>query len=288
MSFAVASRNLRDALVASVARLSASARQQVALISHDARSFLRLLARTFSGLPADVIAASVAINLLGLALPLAILQVYDRIVPHGATATLTLLMTGIACALVLEAILRITRSYVIAWSAMKLAWKTNVDAARRVVTAPAELVDAQPAARWIQRLQAVATVSEFNISSAPLVLIDLVFVVMFLPLLVACSRWIAGIPLAIFFLFGIAAIKRGRELRSATTGRASAEGKIRDFLIEVLNGTADPTALRALVGTSRRLHLRCRPHRGRCAEFRIDGICPDADRCLHDRSRPGD
>ena len=206
MSFAVASRNLRDALVASVARLSASARQQVALISHDARSFLRLLARTFSGLPADVIAASVAINLLGLALPLAILQVYDRIVPHGATATLTLLMTGIACALVLEAILRITRSYVIAWSAMKLAWKTNVDAARRVVTAPAELVDAQPAARWIQRLQAVATVSEFNISSAPLVLIDLVFVVMFLPLLVACSRWIAGIPLAIFFLFGIAAV----------------------------------------------------------------------------------
>jgi ABC-type bacteriocin/lantibiotic exporter with double-glycine peptidase domain len=109
MSFAVASRNLRDALVASVTRLSASARQQVALISHDARSFLRLLARTFSGLPADVIAASVAINLLGLALPLAILQVYDRIVPHGATATLTLLMTGIACALVLEAILRITR-----------------------------------------------------------------------------------------------------------------------------------------------------------------------------------
>src|SRR5215472_4390313 len=243
MSFAVASRSLRDALVASITRLSMGARQQAVLIAHDSRSFLRLLGRTLSGLPADVIAASVAINLLGLALPLAILQVYDRIVPHVATATLTLLMTGIGCALVLEAMLRITRSYVIAWSAMKLAWKTNVDAARRVVTAPAELVDAQPAARWIQRLQAVATVSEFNISSAPLVLIDLVFVVIFLPLLFACSRWIAAIPLAIFVLFGIAAIKRGRALRSATSGRASAEAKIRDFLVEVLNGIVTVKAL---------------------------------------------
>ena len=121
MSFAVASCNLRDALVASITRLSVGARHQAALIVHDSRSFLRLLGRTLSGLPADVIAASVAINLLGLALPLAILQVYDRIVPHVATATLTLLMAGIACALVLEAILRITRSHVIAWSAMKLA-----------------------------------------------------------------------------------------------------------------------------------------------------------------------
>jgi ATP-binding cassette, subfamily C, bacterial LapB len=243
MSFAVASRNLRSALVASITRLSVGARQQAALITHDSRSFLRLLGRTLSGLPADVIAASVAINLLGLALPLAILQVYDRIVPHVATATLTLLMTGIGGALVLEAMLRITRSHVIAWSAMKLAWKTNVDAARRVVTGPAELVDAQPAARWIQRLQGVATISEFNISSAPLVLIDLVFVVIFLPLLFACSRWIAAIPLTIFFLFGIAAIKRGRELRSGTTRRASAEAKIRDFLVEVLNGIVTVKAL---------------------------------------------
>ena len=243
MSFAVASRNLRDALVASLTRLSAPARRQAVLVAHDSRSFLRLLIRTLSGLPADVIAASVAINLLGLALPLAILQVYDRIVPHAATATLTLLMTGIGCALVLEATLRIARSYVIAWSAMKLAWRTNVDAACRVVTAPAKLVDAQPAAHWIQRLQAVATISEFNISTAPLVLIDLVFIVIFLPLLFACSRWIAAVPLTIFFLFGVAAIKRGRELRRATTGRASAEAKIRDFLVEVLNGIVTVKAL---------------------------------------------
>ena len=245
MSNARAPRDLFDILSASVVGMGAMAREHAILVAHDARGFLRLLARTLSGLPADVIAASVVINLLGLALPLAILQVYDRIVPNSAIATLTLLIIGVCCAVALETILRIARGYAIAWSAMKLAWKANVDAASRVATAPAELVDAQPAARWIQRLQAVATISEFHISPSPLVLIDLVFVVIFLALLVASSGWLAAVPLAVFFLFGIAAIQRGRELRGATTGRMSAEARIRDFLIEVMNGIVTVKALGA-------------------------------------------
>ena len=245
MSIAHVPRDLCDALSASVAGMSSLAREHAILVARDVRGFLRLLARTLSSLPADVIAASVVINLLGLALPLAILQVYDRIVPNSAIATLTLLIIGVCCAVVLETILRIARSHVIAWSAMKLAWKTNVDAASRVATAPAELVDAQPAARWIQRLHAVATISEFHISPSPLVLIDLVFVVIFLALLIASSGWLAAVPLAIFFLFGIAAIQRGRELRGATTERMSAEARIRDFLIEVMNGIVTVKALGA-------------------------------------------
>ena len=243
MSLPGVAREMREAIVASVASVSSLARQHALLVVRDSRSFVGLLARTLSSLPADVFAASVAINLLGLALPLGILQVYDRIVPNSATATLTLLFLGICCALVLEVILRITRSHLIAWNAMQLAWKTNIDAARRVATGPAKLVDAEAAARWIQRLHSVAAVCEFNVSQAPLVLIDLVFVVIFLALLVASSRWLAAVPVAVFLLFGIAAMRRGHELRDATTNRATAEAKIRDFLSEVLNGIVTVKAL---------------------------------------------
>jgi len=44
---------------------------------------------------ADVLAASIFINLLGLALPLGILQVYDRIVPTRDRGTLTWMVIGI-------------------------------------------------------------------------------------------------------------------------------------------------------------------------------------------------
>jgi len=110
-----------EARGASWTRLSSAARPHVRLVVRDLRSFLRLLARTLRSLPADVLAASVVINLLNLALPLAIVQVYDRIVPHSATETLVFLMIGVCCALMLEATLRVARSHVIAWSAMKQA-----------------------------------------------------------------------------------------------------------------------------------------------------------------------
>ena len=243
MSYTNASRALCDALGASVAALALRAREHFLLVARDLRSFLRFLVQTLSSLPADVLAASVVINLLGLALPLGILQVYDRIIPHSATATLILLSIGICCALLMETILRIVRSRVIAWSAMKMAWQSSIDAASRIATAPAGLVDAHPAAGWIQRLQAVATISDFNISPAPLVLIDLIFVVIFFGLLVASSGWLAAVPLAVFVLFGVAAIKRGHELRSITAERFIAETKLRDFLIEALNGIVTVKAL---------------------------------------------
>ena len=236
-------RGLRDTLSVSIAGLGTLVREHGRLVVSDLSSFLRLLSKTMATMPSDVLAASVVINLLGLALPLAILQVYDRIVPQVAMATLTFLIVGICGALVLETVLRIARGHVIAWAAMKRAWRANVDAASRVALAPAKQVDAQPAARWIQRLQAVATISEFEISPAPLVLIDLVFVVIFLALLVATSGWLAAIPIIVFLFFGISAIRRGQKLRSASTERQVAEAKIRDFLMEALNGIVTVKAL---------------------------------------------
>ena len=237
------SRSVHDALVRCSAGLSASAYRRVLQIARDSWGFLKLLAETLASLPPDVLAASVVINLLGLALPLAVLQVYDRVIPHSANATLSFLVLGTACALIMEMVLRIARGYVIAWRAMKVAWQTNAEAASRIATAPANLVDAVPAARWIQRLQAVATVSEFQISPARLVLVDLPFVAIFLALLAASSGWLALVPLVVFLLFGITAIARGLELRKATTERMSAEAKIRDFLMEALNGIVTAKAL---------------------------------------------
>ena len=265
-------RDLRDAVSVSVASLGAQLREHGQLVARDSSSFLRLLTKTLAAMPTDVLAASVVINLLGLALPLAILQVYDRIVPQAATATLTFLVIGICVALAVETVLRIARGHVIAWAAMKRGWRTNVDAASRVALAPATLVDAQPAARWIQRLQAVATISEFDISPAPLVLIDLVFVVIFLALLVATSTWLAAIPIVVFLLFAVAVIKRGQQLRSATTERVVAEAKIRDFLIEALNGIVTVKAL----GTEQQI-LR-----------RFERLSEQAARCTHNVVRLAD
>lgn len=205
-------------------------------IGRDLAGGARLLGRTLITLPAGVLGACVAVNLLGLALPLAVLQVYDRIVPAQATETLALLTAGIALAVLFETALRIARGHVVAWGGMKRAWRANIEAAARVAEAPPQQVDAVPAARWIQRLGAVATVSEFHASAAPLVLIDLIFAALFLGLLALGDVWLAAVPIAVLMVFGTVAIRRGRELRAATAGHVQAEAKIQDFLIEVMSG----------------------------------------------------
>jgi ATP-binding cassette subfamily C protein LapB len=209
----------------------------------DALDFFGLLTRTLYSLPGDVVAASVIINLLGLALPLAILQIYDRVIPHAATSTLLFLIFGVCLALLFESILRVARSQVIAWGAVTAAWKANVDAAGRVALAPAKLVDQEPTARWMQRFQAITTTSDFRLSPTLLVLVDLPFVLIFLALLYAISGLLAAIPLVLFLLFGIGAVERGRELKAATADRAIAEAKIRDFLVETLSGIVTVKAL---------------------------------------------
>ena len=219
MKLARSTRDLRDPRSPSVTCETSLPLGRRRALARDASEFLGLLARTFYSLPADVIAASVVINLLGLVLPLAILQVYNRVIPHAATSTLLFLILGVCLALVFEGVLRVTRGQVIAWKAMNEAWKTNVDAASRLALAPARLVDREPAARWMQRFQAVATTSEFQLSPSLLVLVDLPFMLIFLGLLFAISHLLAAIPLILFLLFGIGAVGRGRELRAATVDR---------------------------------------------------------------------
>jgi ATP-binding cassette subfamily C protein LapB len=211
----------------------------------DIFAFLGLMSRTLASVPADVLSASIVINLLGLALPFSILQVYDRIVPNAATETLTLLAIGVVCAVVLETLLRTARSYVTAWIGMKAGWSTNVDAISRVALAPAALVDNQPAAQWIQRLNAVVVVSEFHVSPWPLVLLDLAFAGVFLAVLAASGGWLAAVPLTIFLFCSFVALRRSRELRRATAGRVRAEARMRDFLMEVMHGIVTIRALGA-------------------------------------------
>ncbi|WP_195930480.1 peptidase domain-containing ABC transporter [Hyphomicrobium album] len=207
------------------------------------REYLQLFGRTFSSLPADVIAASVAINLLGLALPLAILQVYDRIIPRASWSTLFYLVLCVCIVVLLEAVLRVMRSQVIAWAAMKEAWRNSVDAAARVALAPARVLHREPATWLLQRFQAIGTVSDFQLNPARLVIIDLPFVLIFVAFLFAISPLLAAIPFAMFVLFAIVAIMQGRALKVATAARARSEAKTRDFLHETLSGIVDVKAL---------------------------------------------
>lgn len=59
----------------------------------------------------DIILAAVVINLFAVAMPLFVMNVYDRVVPNSATATLWVLSAGLVTVLVADLVLKLMRSW---------------------------------------------------------------------------------------------------------------------------------------------------------------------------------
>jgi ATP-binding cassette subfamily C protein LapB len=75
--------------------------------------------------PIAVIFASFAINLLALALPLSIMQVYDRIIPNRSLATLAYLFLGLSLAIAVDYVLKTSRSALLSWHATQFVAKVE-------------------------------------------------------------------------------------------------------------------------------------------------------------------
>jgi ATP-binding cassette subfamily C protein LapB len=200
------------------------------------RRILSLLVTACRDMPASVVIASIFINILSLVMPLAVMQVYDRIVPRQAIETLTALMMVVAGVVVIEGVLQVARGHVLRWSATQLAWQAYRDLLTRLLFAREDSIRHESASRTLDRAQALMAFAEWHGSPSRLVLIDVPFVLLFLGLAAAIGGWLVLVPVLLFVLLGLVAISHGDKLRRASEARAMEDMKVRDFLIETLTG----------------------------------------------------
>ena len=81
----------------------------------------------------DIILSSAAINILSLALPMVLLQVYDRLIPNQALNTLSILIIGLCVVLLLDVFLRTARSYLVGWIGAQYEHETGCDAMSKIL-----------------------------------------------------------------------------------------------------------------------------------------------------------
>ncbi|KAF0143619.1 MAG: ABC-type protease/lipase transport system ATPase and permease component [Rhodospirillaceae bacterium] len=128
----------------------------------------------------DLTVSSIFLNVLGLALPLSLLQVYDRIIPNSSDGTLALLVAGIGAAVVLERLLRLARSAATAWIGAHFERTTDCAAMERLLTSDIKDYEREGAGVHLERINALPVVREFYAGQAILALLDLPFVVVYL------------------------------------------------------------------------------------------------------------
>ncbi|MDN3556285.1 type I secretion system permease/ATPase [Halomonas maura] len=172
----------------------------------------------------DVIAGSVVINLFAVAMPLFVLNVYDRVVPNHATETLWVLAVGIFVVLCFDLALRLMRNAFVDLAASRADVKLSSAIMSRVLGLR---MAARPASTgsFVATLQSFEAVRAFIGSATVVGLVDLPFVLLFAGIIA-----MIGPPLvlpvlggiAFVLLYALAAQGKLHEL-SETTWRVSAQ-----------------------------------------------------------------
>ncbi|PMR72932.1 type I secretion system permease/ATPase [Billgrantia endophytica] len=145
----------------------------------------------------DVIIGSVVINLFAVAMPLFVLNVYDRVVPNQATETLWVLAAGIFIVLCFDLVLRLMRNAFVDLAASRADVKLSSSIMARVLGLRME---ARPASTgsFSATLQSFESVRAFIGSATVVSLVDLPFVLLFAGIIA-----LIGPPLVLPVLAGI-------------------------------------------------------------------------------------
>ncbi|WP_426992640.1 type I secretion system permease/ATPase [Methylomonas sp. CM2] len=182
---------------------------------------------------AEVLAASLLINLFALAAPLFFMNVYDRVVPNHALETLWVLALGVLIVFGFELAMKLLRGYFIDAAGKRADIVLSAGIFEKLLNIRLEARPASAGA-FANRLHEFEAFREFLTSATLVTLVDLPFLLLFVLIVYSIAGPLAWIPLAILPLAVLAGIALQAPLRQTvdTMFRYAAENQA--TLIEAL------------------------------------------------------
>ena len=180
--------------------------------------------------------SSLIINILGIGLPILILQVYDRIIPKQSLNTLVVMVIGFTGLLLFEFLLRVSRAYVLGWAATQFEIKACQMAIKRLLNAPLERVNEDRTQTQIERLSSIFRLADFFGGPNSLLIIDLPFTLVLIAIMAMIAGWLALVPIGVLMVFGVLTMQFGRRLRAQYEAREVQDNRTYDFVAECLRG----------------------------------------------------
>ena len=196
--------------------------------------------RTFS----YVVLAALIINLLGFALPLFTMNVYDRIIPNKSVASLWVLALGVLLAFGLEFTLRLARARLIDETGRKLDERLSQKLFEKVMNIPLAAKDGSTGA-FAKRVSEYEMVREFFASTTVVLMVDVAFLFVFIGLMIVLAGWLALVPLATIGIMIMAGVTLQKAMANAAIEAQSDSSLQHSALIETIGGLETLKAARA-------------------------------------------
>lgn len=198
----------------------------------------------------DAVLASLLINLLGLMVPLFVMQTYDRVVPNQATSTLWVLVIGLFIGSGFELLLRILRAHLLDIAGKKTDVVLSATLFERITGMS---MKARPATigGFAQSIHDFQGLREFLTAVTLTSLIDLPFSILMIVVIGLLGGWLVVIPLLAFPITAIFALVIQARLRDTVQKSLALGAERQALLIETLSGLE---TLKACSAESERQH----------------------------------
>ncbi|MFC6688257.1 ATP-binding cassette domain-containing protein [Jhaorihella thermophila] len=193
---------------------------------------------------AQVVLATLLINLMALALPLFVMNVYDRVIPTFSTVTLWTLAIGVGLAIALDLLLRLLRAGLLERISRRVDLRAASALFRQALNL--RLLDRQDgAASLASRIREYEAVRELFASTSFVAAVDLLFVGLFIGVLAIVVGPLAWVPLgAMAVILTLALLAQIPMARTADTAGDVAARRL-NVLAEALGGVLTVKALNA-------------------------------------------
>jgi ATP-binding cassette, subfamily C, bacterial LapB len=184
----------------------------------------------------EVVLSSLAINILSLALPIMVLQVYDRIMINHSIGTLAVLAIGVSIAIILEGILRIARAYTTSWAGMMYEYTMAANAMRLHINANPIKLEKEGTGQQLQNLNTFSKLRDFYSGQTLINIVDIPFAFTFLVLISYLTGKLVIVPIVLIAIFTISTWFIGNKLKQALLDQGDVDDKRYNFIVEALHG----------------------------------------------------
>lgn len=184
----------------------------------------------------DLVAATTAINILSLAVPLALMQVYDRIIPANSVDTLIWLVAGATVALLLEGIIRVCRGVMSAWIGSRFEHLVGCEIVDRVLNCRINEFEKSGLGVHLDRLNAVGTLRGFYGGQVFQAILDLPFAALFLGAIWMLAGTLVFVPLVVLVLFVYSVLIAKNRFEISRRQQITLNDRRYNFVFELLTG----------------------------------------------------
>lgn len=191
----------------------------------------------------DILFVSFFVNLLALAAPVFVLQVYDRVVFHAGLTTLQGLVLGMAVVMLFDYILRQARSRIFQAIAVNIDISVGRALYDKILGLPLRALEGRPGAYWQALFRDVEVVRNALAGPSAALAIDVPFAVLFLILIFILAppvAWVIGLFIPAFLLL---AWRSGKVARQTTKRERDASLSRDELLNELITSRATVKSL---------------------------------------------